>query len=98
MGMSASLIGRLGSSTFRLSTTAVSMSLAGSCFSSESAHRPFHYGFEDEVPSKAASYRFFSQLAFPADPNPMQIRATTAYRATVHRKRSGHEHPSAASP
>ena len=42
--MSASLIGRLGSSTFRLSTTAVSMSLAGSCFSSESAPRPFHHG------------------------------------------------------
>src|SRR5262245_31293647 len=40
----ASLIGRLGSSTFRLSTTAVSMSLAGSCFSSESAPGPFHHG------------------------------------------------------
>ena len=47
--MSASLIGRLGSSTFRLSTTTVSMSLTGSCFSSESAPRPFHYGIEDEV-------------------------------------------------
>jgi hypothetical protein len=42
--MSASLIGRSGSSTFRLSTTAVSMSLAGSCFSSESAPGPFHHG------------------------------------------------------
>src|SRR5205814_9638248 len=42
--MSASLIGRLGSSTFRLSTTAVSMSLTGSRFSSESAPRPFHHG------------------------------------------------------
>src|SRR6476620_11816665 len=42
--MSASLIGRLGSSTFRLSTTAVSMSPAGSCFSPESAPRPFHHG------------------------------------------------------
>src|SRR6478735_2026572 len=42
--MSASLIGRLGSSAFRLSTTAMSMSLAGSCFSSESATRPFHHG------------------------------------------------------
>ena len=41
---SASLIGRSGSSAFRLSTTAVSMSLTGSCFSSESAPRPFHYG------------------------------------------------------
>ena len=36
--MSASLIGRSGSSTFRLS-----LSLAGSCFSTESAHRPFHH-------------------------------------------------------
>jgi hypothetical protein len=34
---SASLIGRSGSSVFRLSTAKVSMSLAGSCFSSESA-------------------------------------------------------------
>ena len=42
--MSASLIGRLGSSAFRLSTAAVSMSLTGSCFSSESAPRPFHHG------------------------------------------------------
>ena len=40
----ASLIGRLGSSAFRLSTTAVSMSLTGSRFSSESAPRPFHHG------------------------------------------------------
>src|SRR6516165_9397396 len=42
--MSASLIGRFGSSTFRLSTTGVLMSLAGSRFSSESALRPFHHG------------------------------------------------------
>ena len=41
---SASLIGRSRSSTFRLSTIAVSMSLAGSCFSSESAPGPFHHG------------------------------------------------------
>ncbi len=41
----ASLIGRSGSSTFRLSTTAVSMSLAGSCFSSESAPRPLYGAF-----------------------------------------------------
>src|SRR3984957_9183491 len=43
-GMSASLIGHSGSSTFRLSVNAVSMSLTGSCFSSESAPRPFHHG------------------------------------------------------
>ena len=36
--MSASLIGRLGSSAFRLSTSTVSMSLTGSCFFS---NRPF---------------------------------------------------------
>ena len=42
--MSASLIGRLGSSAFRLSTPAVSTSLAGWCFSPESAQRPFHHG------------------------------------------------------
>src|SRR5262249_5780366 len=48
--MSASLIGRLRSSTFRLSATAVSMSLTGSRFSSESAPgRPSIMGFEDEV-------------------------------------------------
>ena len=43
-GTSASLIGHSGSSTFRLSATSVSMSLTGSCFSSESAPRPFHHG------------------------------------------------------
>jgi hypothetical protein len=42
--MSASLIGHSGSSTFRLSPSAVSMSLAGSCFSSESALGPVHHG------------------------------------------------------
>src|ERR1700730_15044282 len=42
--MSASLIGRSGSSTFRLSIAAVSMSPTGSRFSSESAPRPFQYG------------------------------------------------------
>src|SRR5256884_7625602 len=33
-----------GSSALRLSTTSVSTSLTGSCFSSESAPRPFHHG------------------------------------------------------
>jgi hypothetical protein len=42
--MSASLIGRFGSSAFRLSTVAVSMSLTGSRFSSESALGPFQHG------------------------------------------------------
>src|SRR5271154_4825515 len=40
----ASLIGHSGSSAFRPSTTIVSMSLTGSCFSSESAPRPFQHG------------------------------------------------------
>src|SRR6478752_7536403 len=48
--MSASLIGHSGSSAFRLSTTSVSMSLTGSCFSSESAPGgPSIMGFEDEA-------------------------------------------------
>ena len=47
--MSASLIGQLGSSAFRLTTTAVSMSLAGSRFSSDSAPRPFHHGIRGQV-------------------------------------------------
>src|SRR5258706_1858628 len=42
--MYPSPIGRLGATAFRLSTTTVSMSLTGSCFSSESAPRPFQYG------------------------------------------------------
>src|SRR6516164_6903706 len=44
LAMSASLIGRFGSSAFRRSTNAVLMSLAGSCFSADSAPGPFHYG------------------------------------------------------
>jgi hypothetical protein len=47
--MSASLIGRLGSSTFRLSTTAMSMSPTGSRFSSESAPGRSIMGSEDKV-------------------------------------------------
>src|SRR4051812_45963725 len=48
--MSASLIGHSGSSAFRLSTTTVSMSLTGACFSSESASGgPSIIGFEDEA-------------------------------------------------
>ena len=43
--MSASLIGHSGLNTFRLSTSAVSMSLAGSRFSSESAPRPLYGAF-----------------------------------------------------
>src|ERR1700686_610637 len=40
--MSASLIGHLRSSAFRLTTTAMSMSLTGSRFSSESAPGPLY--------------------------------------------------------
>ena len=43
--MSASLIGGSGSSAFRLSTTPVLMSLAGSRFSSESALGPLYGAF-----------------------------------------------------
>ena len=48
--MSASLIGHSGSSAFRpTTTTAVSMSLTGSCFSSESAPGPSIMGVDDEA-------------------------------------------------
>jgi len=47
--MSASLTSHFGSRPFRLSTATVSMSLAGSCFSSETAPGPFHHGVEDEA-------------------------------------------------
>jgi hypothetical protein len=58
--MSASLIGRSGSSASRLSTTAVSMSLAGSRSSSETAPGPFQHGvrrrggtiFQSALPSE----------------------------------------------
>src|SRR6266850_4460509 len=65
--MSASLIGRLGSSAFRLSTTAVSMSLTGSRFSSESAPRPFHHGIRRRG---GTTYR----AALPSDER--QVQAT----------------------
>ena len=42
--MSASLIGRLGSSAFRLSTTTVSMSLTGSCFFRNRHQRGWRHG------------------------------------------------------
>jgi hypothetical protein len=47
--MSASLIGRLGSSAFRLPIDTVSMSLTGSRFSSESAPGRSIMGFENEA-------------------------------------------------
>src|SRR6202790_2493506 len=67
---SASLIGHLGSSTFRLSTTTVSMSRAGSCFSSESAPGPFHHGirgrggtiFTAALPSDDGRYKRTCEL------------------------------------
>ena len=61
--MSASLIGRLGSSTFRLSAAAVSMSLTGSCFSSESALGPFHHGIRRRG---GAIFRLALPLAGPS--------------------------------
>src|SRR6202048_1444562 len=68
--MSASLIGRLGSSTFRLSAAAVSMSLTGSCFSSESAPRPFHHGIR-----RRGGAIFWSAL--PADKRQVQADMRT---------------------
>jgi len=60
--MSASLIGHLGSSAFRLSTTTVSMSLTGSCFSSESAPRPLYGVFFVKEFAMAAKLSFVGFL------------------------------------
>src|SRR6476620_9613207 len=62
VGMSASLIGPSGSSAFRLSTTIVSMSLAGSCFSSESAPRPLYGVFFVKELARAAKLSFVGFL------------------------------------
>ena len=68
--MPASLIGRLGSSTFRLSTTSVSMSLAGSRFSSDSAPRPFHHGIRERGGTICAT-------ALPSDERQVQADMRT---------------------
>ena len=60
--MSASLIGRLGSSAFRPSAITVSMSLAGSCFSSESAPGPLYGVFFVKEFARAAKLSFVGFL------------------------------------
>ena len=60
----ASLIGRLGSSAFRLSTVTASGSLAGACFSPESALRPFHDGIRERG---GTIFRAALPLAGPSD-------------------------------
>jgi len=66
--MSASLIGHLGSSTFRLSINAVSMSLAGSCFSSESAPGPLYGVFFVKEFARAAKLSFVGFLVRSQSP------------------------------
>ena len=64
----ASLIGPSGSSTFRLSTNAVSMSLAGSCFSSESAPGPLYGVFFVKELARAAKLSFVGFLVRSQSP------------------------------
>src|SRR6201982_3594271 len=84
---SASLIGRLGSSAFRLSITTVATSLAGSCFSTESAHGPSIMGSEDEVeqslgrPCPAAGP---SGLANSPHPSSREGHRSTAWWSSLH--------------
>ena len=66
--MSASLIGGLGSSAFRLSTSAMSMSLTGSCFSSESAPRPLYGLFFVKELARAATLSFVGFLVRSQSP------------------------------
>jgi len=61
--MSASLIGRSGSSAFRLSTTTVSMSLTGSRFSSDSAPRPLYGAFLVKKFLCSAAHHFPSSVS-----------------------------------
>ena len=72
---SASLIGRLRSSAFRLSTTTVSMSPTGSCFSSESAPRPFHHGIRGRG---GAIYTNRRLLPVSGSPSPPAEKATAS--------------------
>jgi len=66
--MSASLIGPSGSSTFRLSINAVSMSLTGSCFSSESAPGPLYGVFFVKEFARAAKLSFVGFLVRSQSP------------------------------
>src|SRR6478736_7878398 len=64
----ASLIGRLRSSTFRLSATAMSMSLTGSRFSSESAPGPLYGVFVVKEFARAAKLSFVGFLVRSQSP------------------------------
>ena len=66
--MSASLIGRLGSSAFRLSAITVPMSLAGSCFSSVSAPWPLYGVFFVKELARAAKFSFVGFLVRSQSP------------------------------
>src|SRR5262249_43999801 len=68
--MSASLIGRLGQALSVLSTSAVSMSLTGSCFSSASAKGPFPHGMRGRG---GTIYR----AALPSDERYVQVDMRT---------------------
>src|SRR5258706_8564071 len=58
----------LGSSAFRLSTTTVSMSLTGSCFSSESAPGPLYGVFFVKELARAAKLSFVGFLVRSQSP------------------------------
>jgi hypothetical protein len=60
--MSASLIGQFGSSAFRLSIAMVSTSLAGSCFSSESAPGPLYGTYLVKKFKEGGASFFFHQF------------------------------------
>ena len=60
--ISASLIGHSRSSAFRLSAAEVSMSLTGSCFSSESAPRPLYGAFLVKKFKQGSASFFLRQL------------------------------------
>jgi hypothetical protein len=83
---SASLIGRLGSSAFRPSTAAASMSLAGSCFSTESAHGPLYGAFLVKK-FKQGSASFSITLFFVGCESPFLLPDPGFVRTTLFRPR-----------
>src|SRR5258707_1350250 len=78
--MSASLIGRLGSSAFRLSTTTVSMSLAGSCFFS---NRPFGVKRFQTIHHHSVDVARGLVLLFGIDPSWDSRTGGTIFRAAL---------------
>src|SRR3984893_12747903 len=72
---------------FRLSTTAMSMSLTGSCFSSESAPGPFHHGIRRR--GGTISSLIGHLVSSTSDYPPLQCRCRSRARASLRNRHQG---------